>query len=55
MHQSGFPFFGDYIGISSAGEWTYMGFPECITEVCEIGVAVSRHTSHAEDVEPHTH
>ncbi|MEK6985762.1 MAG: sialidase family protein [Candidatus Thermoplasmatota archaeon] len=55
VHQSGFPFFGDYIGISSAGDTTYMGFPECITEVCEIGVAVSRHTPHNADVEPHTH
>ena len=39
IHQDGFPFIGDYIGISSAGTVVYAGFPDCATGVCEIGVA----------------
>lgn len=39
VHQDGFPFFGDYIGIDSQGPRTYIGFPDCETGTCEIGVA----------------
>jgi hypothetical protein len=39
VHQDGFPFYGDYIGIDSAGGKTYAAFPVCETGVCEIGVA----------------
>lgn len=39
IHQDGFPFLGDYLGIGGAGEWLYMGFPDCSTGRCEIGVA----------------
>ncbi len=55
IHQNGFPFLGDYIGIASAGDRTYMGFPECIEAACEIGVALSVHTPHNEGVEEHHH
>jgi hypothetical protein len=55
IHQNGFPFIGDYIGISSAGEKTYLGFPECIEAACQIGVALSVHTPHDENVEAHHH
>lgn len=41
VHQSGFPFFGDYIGISSTGEHTWMGFPHTATGRAEIAVAHS--------------
>lgn len=39
IHQDGFPFYGDYIGISSAGDHTYMGFPVTVTGRAEIAVA----------------
>jgi hypothetical protein len=39
VHQDGFPFYGDYIGISSAGDHTYMGFPVTVTGKAEIAVA----------------
>lgn len=39
VHQDGFPFYGDYIGIDSAKGVTYVAFPDCATGVCEIGVA----------------
>ena len=39
IHQDGFPFIGDYIGIASAGNDTYMGFPVTQTGRAEIGVA----------------
>lgn len=39
VHQDGFPFYGDYIGIDSAGGKTYAAFPDCVTGTCEIGVA----------------
>ncbi len=41
LHQDGFPFIGDYIGIGSVGDDTYMGFPDTITGVSEIAVAHS--------------
>jgi len=39
IHQNGFPFIGDYIGIASAGEHTYMAFPVTQTGRAEIAVA----------------
>lgn len=39
IHQDGFPFFGDYIGLDSTQGRTYMGFPATTTGVAEIGVA----------------
>jgi hypothetical protein len=41
IHQDGFPFIGDYIGISSAGDHTWMGFPSTLTGRAEIAVAHS--------------
>lgn len=41
IHQNGFPFIGDYIGISSTGADTYMGFPTTFTGRAEIAVAHS--------------
>jgi hypothetical protein len=41
IHQNGFPFIGDYIGISSAGDDTWMGFPDTMTGRSEIAVAHS--------------
>mgnify|MGYP003296292659 CR=1 FL=1 len=39
VHQNGFAFFGDYIGIDSQGPRTYASFPDCATGVCEVAVA----------------
>ena len=39
IHQNGFPFIGDYIGIGSSGDHTYMGFPSSVTGRAEIAVA----------------
>jgi len=39
VHQDGFPFLGDYLGIDSQGARTYAGFPDTETGVSEIGVA----------------
>jgi hypothetical protein len=39
IHQNGFPFLGDYIGIGSSGDHTYMGFPSTVTGRAEIAVA----------------
>ncbi len=39
IHQNGFPFIGDYIGIGSSGGHTYMGFPSTLTGRAEIAVA----------------
>jgi hypothetical protein len=41
VHQNGFPFIGDYIGISSVGDDTWMGFPHTMTGRAEIAVAHS--------------
>jgi hypothetical protein len=41
IHQDGFPFIGDYIGISSVGNDTWMGFPDTMTGRSEIAVAHS--------------
>ncbi|MEA3203342.1 MAG: hypothetical protein QOI63_1017 [Thermoplasmata archaeon] len=41
IHQDGFPFIGDYIGISSVGDDTWMGFPDTLTGASEIAVAHS--------------
>lgn len=41
IHQEGFPFLGDYIGIASVGDVTYMGFPTTVTGRAEIAVAKS--------------
>jgi hypothetical protein len=45
VHQDGFPFYGDYIGISSVGDHTYMGFPVTVTGRAEIAVAHAMMTS----------
>ncbi|MFA5944664.1 MAG: sialidase family protein, partial [Candidatus Thermoplasmatota archaeon] len=39
VHQNGFPFLGDYIGIGSSGDHTYMAFPSTLTGRAEIAVA----------------
>lgn len=39
VHQDGFPFLGDYIGIDSSQGRTYVGFPDTATGVAEIAVA----------------
>jgi hypothetical protein len=39
IHQNGGSFFGDYIGIGSAGDHTYMAFPVTVTGRTEIAVA----------------
>lgn len=39
IHQNGFPFIGDYIGIDSVGDHTYMAFPTTVTGRAEIAVA----------------
>jgi hypothetical protein len=39
VHQNGGPFFGDYIGIGSSGDHTYMAFPVTVTGRAEIAVA----------------
>jgi hypothetical protein len=41
IHQDGFPFIGDYIGISSVGDDTWMGFPTAMTGRAEIAAAHS--------------
>jgi hypothetical protein len=41
IHQDGFPFIGDYIGIDSVGDDTWMGFPHTMTGRAEIAVAHS--------------
>ncbi|HUR61734.1 MAG TPA: sialidase family protein [Candidatus Thermoplasmatota archaeon] len=46
VHQDGFPFIGDYIGISSVGDHTWMGFPHTMTGRAEIAVA---HVVHDDD------
>jgi hypothetical protein len=44
QHQNGGPFFGDYIGIGSSGDHTYMGFPVTVTGKAVIAVAHVRAT-----------
>jgi hypothetical protein len=39
VHQDGFPFYGDYVGIAATGTRAYAGFPDCVTGVCEVAVA----------------
>lgn len=39
IHQDGPSFIGDYNGISTTGDWVYMGFPTTITGRAEIAVA----------------
>lgn len=39
VHQSGFPFLGDYLGIATSGDRTYVGAPTTATGVAEIAVA----------------
>lgn len=39
VHQNGGPFFGDYIGIGSSGDHTYIAFPVTTTGRTEIAVA----------------
>lgn len=39
IHQEGFPFIGDYIGIGAVGDDVYMGFPSTVTGAAEIAVA----------------
>lgn len=39
LHQDGFAFIGDYLGIGGAGDWVYMGFPTTHTGRAEIAVA----------------
>lgn len=39
IHQDGFPFIGDYIGIDSRGKDVWMGFPTTLTGRAEIAVA----------------
>ncbi|HJQ92965.1 MAG TPA: sialidase family protein [Candidatus Thermoplasmatota archaeon] len=39
VHQNGGSFFGDYIGIGSSGDHTYMAFPVTVTGRTEIAVA----------------
>ncbi|HUR25811.1 MAG TPA: hypothetical protein VM327_07355 [Candidatus Thermoplasmatota archaeon] len=56
VHQDGFPFYGDYIGISSAGDHTYMGFPVTVTGKAEIAVAHIHHIgSDGESMGGHVH
>jgi hypothetical protein len=45
IHQNGGAFFGDYIGIGSSGDHTYMAFPVTVTGRTEIAVAHVAHTS----------
>lgn len=45
LHQDGFPFIGDYIGIDSTGDHTWMGFPHTMTGRAEIAVAHSVRTA----------
>lgn len=42
VHQDGFAFYGDYVGIGGAGDYVYMGFPSTATGVAEIAVAKVR-------------
>lgn len=42
VHQDGFPFMGDYLGIGTAGDWLYMGFPTTVTGRAEVAVAKVR-------------
>lgn len=47
IHQDGFPFMGDYIGIASGRDATYMGFPTTVSGRAEIAVAkVKPHLMH---------
>lgn len=39
IHQNGGSFYGDYIGIGSSGDHTYMAFPVTVTGRAEIAVA----------------
>lgn len=39
IHQGGFPFIGDYIGIAASGDHVYAGFPTTHTGRAEIAVA----------------
>ncbi|HEV8358937.1 MAG TPA: sialidase family protein, partial [Candidatus Thermoplasmatota archaeon] len=39
VHQGGFPFIGDYVGVGIVGDHLYAGFPETVTGVAEIAVA----------------
>jgi hypothetical protein len=49
IHQDNFPFIGDYIGISSVGDDTWMGYPDCHTGVCELAAA---HSAYGEPAAP---
>jgi hypothetical protein len=54
IHQDGFPFIGDYIGISTSGGDVYMGFPSTVTGRAEI--AVAHVVAHPENFAPgHVH
>lgn len=46
VHQGGFPFIGDYIGIGAAGDHVYVGFPTTATGRAEVAVAHISRTSH---------
>ncbi len=39
IHQNGFSFLGDYIGIAATGDHVWMGFPTTVTGRAEIAVA----------------
>jgi hypothetical protein len=39
LHQDGFPFIGDYLGIAAAGDHVYLGFSTTITGRAETAVA----------------
>lgn len=39
IHQDGFPFYGDYLGIGGAGPTVFVGFPTTATGRAEIAVA----------------
>ncbi|HEV8358936.1 MAG TPA: sialidase family protein [Candidatus Thermoplasmatota archaeon] len=39
VHQNGFPFIGDYVGIGIVGDHLYAGFPQTVTGKAEIAVA----------------
>lgn len=39
VHQNGFPFIGDYVGIDIVGDHVYLGFPSTVTGKAEIAVA----------------
>ncbi|MHB8604917.1 MAG: sialidase family protein [Thermoplasmatota archaeon] len=45
VHQAGFPFIGDYLGLSAAGDHVWGGFPDCLTGTCTVAAMHATRTA----------